>query len=188
MTQQGVDAVQFATIATAAGVTRQLVYRFFPSRQALVIEVLEDFADEMTQRFGRNVARDLPSNMAEATSIFVAAACDTIAAKGAGPWQLLDAHGPEPEIARRARAIQDRMIAPWHARIAAATGTNERQAKTVARMLVAAGRAALDLWCAGALTRDEAVRDAARGMSAILAAFTVAGDRHARRGTPRSPA
>jgi AcrR family transcriptional regulator len=34
-------------------VTRQLVYRFFASRQALIVAVLEDFVAELTGRFGR---------------------------------------------------------------------------------------------------------------------------------------
>jgi hypothetical protein len=40
-------------------------------------------------------------------------------------------------------------------------------------MIVAAGRAVLELWYGGVLTREEAVRDASRGVSAMLAAFTV---------------
>jgi len=47
----------------------------------------------------------------------------------------------------------------------------------VAHMVVAASRAVLDLWCAGALSREAAVRDTVRGVSALLAAFTVADGR-----------
>jgi hypothetical protein len=39
-------------------------------------------------------------------------------------------------------------------------------------MIVAAGRAALERWYTGDLTREEAVRDATRGVTALLHAFS----------------
>jgi AcrR family transcriptional regulator len=165
--------VQFAPVAAAAGVTRQLVYRFFPSRRALVIAVLEDFSAELEQRFGRGAARGIPGNLVEVTRVFVEAVCDTIDEKGAGAWRLLDWKGSDPELGRLAREIEDRLVGPWHARIALATGASEREAETLARMIVAAGRAVLERWYDGVLSREEAVRDATRGVSALLQAFTV---------------
>jgi len=57
MTTHGVDGVQFADVAAAAGVTRPLVYRFFPSRRALIMAVLEDYAEDLTVRFARGALR-----------------------------------------------------------------------------------------------------------------------------------
>ncbi len=165
--------MQFAEVANAAGVTRQLVYKFFPNRQTLLMAVLEDFAGELTRRFGESALRSLPDNMADATRIFVESVCDTIEAKGAGPWNLLDAKGPDAEVAKLGRAIADRLLEPWLGRIAHATGATPREVTALARMIVAAGRAVLDLWYDGTLTRDEAVRDASRGVGAMLGAFTV---------------
>ena len=54
---------------------------------------------------------------------------------------------------------------------------NAREVATLARMIVAAGRAVLELWYDGALTREEAVRDTTRGVSALLQAFTRPGRR-----------
>jgi AcrR family transcriptional regulator len=173
MTSRGVDGVQFAEVAAAAGVTRQLVYRFFPSRQALIMGVLDDFAEDLTQRFGRGAARSIPGSLDEVTRVFVEAVCDTIETKGPGPWHLLDSKGPDPEVARLGREIQDRLVAPWRSRIAETIGVSEREAATVARMVVAAGRVVLEQWYAGAMTRAEAVRDATRGVSALLEAFAV---------------
>ncbi|HEV7731847.1 MAG TPA: TetR/AcrR family transcriptional regulator [Candidatus Binatia bacterium] len=173
LTDRGVDAVQFAEVANAAGVTRQLVYKFFPNRQTLLMAVLEDFAGELTRRFGESALQSLPDNMGDATRIFVEAVCDTIDAKGAGPWHLLDAKGSDAEVAKLGRAIADRLLAPWLGRIKHATGATPREVTALARMIVAAGRAVLDLWYDGTLTRDEAVRDASRGVSAMLGAFTV---------------
>jgi AcrR family transcriptional regulator len=178
LTERGVDAVQFADVAAAAGVTRQLVYKFFPNRQALIIAVLEDFAADLTRRFGDGAARTIPGSVADATRVFIEAVCDTIEAKGVGPWRLLDAKGPDAAVARLAHGIDERLLAPWHARIAETTGAGDREVATLARMIVAAGRAALELWHVGGITRAEAVRDATRGVSALVEAFTVSG--HAR--------
>ncbi len=172
MTDQGVDAVQFAEVAAAAGVTRQLVYKFFPNRQSLLMAVLEDFADELTRRFGASAAKKIPKDLEDATRIFVEAVCDTIEAKGAGPWHLLDAKGPDAEVAKLGRAIADRLLAPWLPRIAHTTGASPREVTALARMIVAAGRAVLDLWYDGTLTREEATRDAGRAVGAMLVAFT----------------
>ncbi|HYC23970.1 MAG TPA: TetR/AcrR family transcriptional regulator [Candidatus Bathyarchaeia archaeon] len=184
MTAHGIDGVQFAHVAAAAGVTRPLVYRFFPSRQALIMAVLEDFAAELTERFGRGAMRSIPGTNVEVARVFVEAVCDTIEARGAGPWHLLDSKGPDPEVARLGEEIMDRLLVPWRGRIIEATGASEREAATLARMIVAAGRAVLELWCAGVLTRAEAVRDATRGVSALVEGFTRR--RTARRRSARS--
>ena len=168
LTARGVDAVQIADVAAAGGVSRQLVYKFFPSRQAIIKAVLEEFADALTAEFGRHALDRLPADLAGATQVFVEAACDTIQAQGAGAWHLLDSKGPDPDVARLGRSIVDRLVAPWPARIAGVTGIGEREAAIVARMLVAAGRAVLDLWCAGEISRHEAVRYATLGMTALL--------------------
>ena len=174
LTAGGVDAVQIPEVARRAGVTRQLVYRFFANRQALLLAVLEDFAEELTRRFGAQAALGFPGTLTDATGGFLDAVCDTIEAKGVGPWRLLDAKGADAEVARLATAIDTRLLAPWHARIARTTGAAEREVAALARMIAAAGRAVLELWHAGVLTRAEAVRNAARGVGALLAAFTVA--------------
>lgn len=171
MTTAGVDGVQFAEVAARAGVTRPLVYKFFPSRQALIMAVLEDFAGELAQRLGRGAMHRIPVSNAELAAMLVESVCDTIESRGAGPWHVLDSKGPDPEIARFGEAIADRLMAPWRSWIVQKTGVSEREAATVARMVVAAGRAVLELWCAGALTREEAVRDAARGVSALVEGF-----------------
>lgn len=184
MTTHGVDGVQFADVATAAGVTRPLVYRFFPSRRALIMAVLEDYADDLTVRFARGALRSSGS-LDEVARVFVEATCDTIEDKGAGPWHVLGSKGPDPEVARLGQDILDRLMAPWQARIADRLGMDDREAATVARMVVAAGRAVLELWYGGVLTRDEAVRDTARGVSALLAAFAAPHNGASRRRRPQ---
>ena len=185
ITAAGVDGLQFAEVAAAAGVTRPLVYKFFPNRQALIMAVLEDYAAELTERFGRGAMRSIPGSNAEVAQVFVEAVCDTIETRGAGPWHLLDAKGPDPEVARLGQAIMDRLMAPWRRRLQQATGASEREAATLARMIVAAGRAVLELWCAGALSRAEAVRDTTRGVSALVNAFSRTASARSRRSARR---
>ncbi|MGH7786202.1 MAG: TetR/AcrR family transcriptional regulator, partial [Candidatus Binatia bacterium] len=171
ITRRGVDGVQFAEVAAAAGVTRPLVYKFFPSRQALIIAVLEDYAGALTERFGRRSLDTIPGGVEDVALVFVEAVADTIESYGAGPWHLLDSKGPDPDVARRGQAIMDQLMAPWRAQMAVRLHISPRAAATLARMIVAAGRAALELWCAGRLSRAEAVRDSTRGVSALLQAF-----------------
>ena len=64
-------------------------------------------------------------------------------------------------------------MAPWRARIAETLGVSQQDAAILARMIVAAGRAVLELWYNGTLSREAAVRAATRGVSALLQAFSV---------------
>ena len=116
-------------------------------------------------------------SIGSAIGVFIEAICGTIEAKGAGAWDLLGGQGPDATIAKHARAVQARLMRPWRARIGEATGASKREVETVTAMLVAAGRAVLARWYAGDLSRSEAARDATRGVSALLEAFSSRGER-----------
>jgi hypothetical protein len=109
--------------------------------------------------------------------VFVEAVCDTIEAKGSGAWELLDARGPDPDVARLGQALQERVVAPWRTRIAERTGLSARETVVLAAMIVAAGRAVLERWYRGQLTRPQAVSYTTRGVSALLTAFPLRGRR-----------
>jgi len=138
----------------------------------LVLAVLQDFAEDLTARFGRGALASIPGSLDAVTRAFVEAVCDTIEAKGTGAWHLLDAKGPDPEVAKLGRKIQDDLVMPWHARISETIGVSDREAAMLARMIVAAGRAVLEQWYHGVLTREEAVEATTRGVSALLQAFS----------------
>lgn len=167
----GLDALQFTDLAAAAGVTRPVVYKFFPTREALVEAILSDFEAELASRFHAAARNASARSFAEGTRVFIDAICDAIEAKGPGAWELLGGHGPDAEAARLGRAAQARLMRPWRTSIAAATGASKREVETVTAMLVAAGRAVLERWYRGELSRAEAARDGTRGVSALLAAF-----------------
>jgi AcrR family transcriptional regulator len=170
--RHGTDGLELTRLAAEAGVSRPIVYRFFPSRQALIIGVLEDLESELAVRFAAVAARPFPADIGDATRLFIDAVCDAIEAKGVGPWELLGSKGPDPVVARLARRIHERLLRPWIQNVAVALGVDIREAETVSRMLVAAARSVLEQWYTGAITREEAVRDATRGVSGLLAAFS----------------
>ncbi len=176
LTEQGAEHLQITEIAARVGVSRPLVYRQFPTRHALVRAVLEDFAALVNERFQRALLRALPGTIASITTAFVEASCDAVEQRGAGPWQLLDARGADPELARLGRSIFARLLDPWQVQLAGFIGATPRRAASLLWVIVAAGRAALDGWIDGGLTRAEAVRDATTAVSALLVAFTAPQD------------
>lgn len=173
LTEQGVEHLQITEIATRLGVSRPLVYRAFPTRQALVRAVVDDFAMLVQERFQHALVRALPGTMESITTAFVEASCDAIEQRGAGPWQLLDARGTDPELSRIGRTSFARLLDPWQAQLAGFLGATPRRAEGLLWVIVAAGRAALDGWIDGRLTRAEAVRDATTAVTALLGAFAV---------------
>ncbi len=171
LTRHGLEQLQVTELAARTGVSRPLVYRLFPSREVLLRALLEDFTAQVSARFQAALVRTLPGSIEAITTAFVEASCDAIEARGAGPWQLLDARGAGPEVARVGREVFARLLDPWRDQLAAFTGVPARRAVNHLWVIVAAGRAALDGWIDGALTRAEAVADATRAVSALLHAF-----------------
>jgi AcrR family transcriptional regulator len=171
--REGTDGLELTRLAAEAGVSRPIVYRFFPSRQALIVALLEDLEQDITRRLD-DVAKhrlSASASLEDAARLFVEASCDTIEDKGVGPWELLASKGPDPAVARVARKIHARLLAPWHTHVANALGLGRKDAETVSRMLVAAARAALEEWYAGNRSRADAVKNATRAVGALLEAF-----------------
>lgn len=112
LSEVGAD-VRVEDIATIAGVGRRTIFRYFPSRDDLLIAALElaihNYLDTIPSREGRTVAEWLPD--------VVAAAVRANATYGIGYWQLVlrtDLEGPFGEAlsARRtARQTWSREIA-----------------------------------------------------------------------------
>src|SRR5580704_11139248 len=67
----GLEGLQFTDLATAAGVTRPVVYKFFPTRTALVRAILDDFEAELTRRFVAAAAALVDGSLGEATRVFI---------------------------------------------------------------------------------------------------------------------
>jgi AcrR family transcriptional regulator len=162
--QHGVDSVQITAVAEAAGVSRPLVYRLFPTRRALVVAMLEDFVAALDARFQRALPRVFPGSLSEIVAAFVEE-------RGAGAWRLLDARGVDPELTRAGHRILLGLVEPWHPRITELTGLSAKRTNALALVVVAAGRAMLEGWLDRQVGRKEAIRDTTRVVSALLAEF-----------------
>jgi AcrR family transcriptional regulator len=171
LTEGGVEQLQITEMAARVGVSRPLVYRLFPTRQALVQAVLEDFALLVNERFHRALVRALPGTVESVTTAFVEASCDAIEQRGAGPWRLFDARGADPALTALGRSVFMRLLDPWQHELGGFLGVPARRAGNLLWVIATAGRAALDGWIDGTLRREEAIEDATRAVSALLVAF-----------------
>jgi AcrR family transcriptional regulator len=174
LNERGLEALQVTSLANIAGVSRPLVYRAFPTREALLRAVLEDFAADVGERFQRALVHALPGTAASLTGAFIDASCDAIDAKGAVPWALLDPRGASPELARISSEIFARLLDPWQDKLAEFLGVPRRRAGNHLGIIVAAGRAALAGWLDGTLSREEAAHDATHAVAGLMGAFAAA--------------
>jgi AcrR family transcriptional regulator len=171
LNESGLEALHVTALAQSAGVSRPLVYRAFPTREALFRAVLDDFASDIGDRFQKALVRTLPSTGAALTRAFVEASCEAIEAKGAVPWALMDPRGISPELARVSREIFATLLGPWQERLGEFLGVPPRRAANHLGIIVAAGRAALAGWLDGSISREEAALDASRAVAALMSAF-----------------
>lgn len=177
LTDHGVEAVQITDVAVRANVTRPIVYRFFPTREALVLGVLEDFANALDTAYREALVRSFGEPIDVITREFVVASCDVIEAKGAGPWRLLESRGVGRAIGRAGLELHDRLFTPWFGQLAELTGVPESEIAMVISAVVSMGRAMLDFWIDGQVSRDVAIDGATRGVRALIVEFRSGLDR-----------
>ena len=169
--ERGVDGLRIPDVAAAAGVTRPVIYRHFPNRQAILMDLLESAGDAFVARLETAASLgfdDLPTLMRG----LLEGLCDEIEAQGAGVWKLLNSTGPDPDVEAVAQAVRDRMVAPWYARIAAVTRSDDREAAAITGMLYGMVPNLVTLWQTGALTKEEAVDLLMRGVGGLIQAFS----------------
>ena len=171
--REGVDGVRIPDVANAAGVTRPVVYRFFPNRQAILMDLLDEFGSVLEARLEESVGAGLADVEALLRSVVVAV-CDTVEETGAGVWKLLNSAGPDPEIESVAQSVRERLVRPWIARVAEVTGAAASDARALTAMIAAAVPAVLSQWLAGELRREEAVESLLRGVGGLIGAFSQA--------------
>lgn len=171
LSDRGVESVQITDVAEHAGVTRPIVYRFFPTREALVLGVLEDFAAALDSAYRDALVRTLGQPLEAIITEFVAASCDVIEAKGAGAWRLLDSRGIAVTTGRAGLELHDRLFSPWFRQLAEMTGVPEAEIAMIVSAVVAAGRSMLDFWIDGRVPREVAIVNAGRGVRALIVEF-----------------
>jgi AcrR family transcriptional regulator len=168
--QEGVDCVRIPHVAETAGVTRPVVYKFFPNREALIKSVLEEFRGELERR----VPQDLEGPNADVESItqgFIDGACDAIEAKGPGAWQLLRSLGPAPDVRAISQEIRDGLVAPWLVGLRELTGADETEARALADMLLAGAGEVIQRWIDEELSRTQVASLLQRSILAVLREF-----------------
>jgi AcrR family transcriptional regulator len=171
LTELGAGGVEIKEVARRAGVTRPVVYRFFPTRMALIGGVLESLQAELAARYQKALLSSMGETVDEITTTFIEASCDAIEARGKGAWHLLYARGSDLEAARLGAQALTRLLAPWMPRVAELTGLPAVRARHLVDVVVAAGGAALDGWLDGPLRRKDAVAMATRAINALLREF-----------------
>ncbi|MCA9566010.1 MAG: TetR/AcrR family transcriptional regulator, partial [Myxococcales bacterium] len=119
LSESGIDGVQITEVATAAGVSRPIVYRSFSNRQDLLKGVLQAFQAELSRRFSAQEVTVTGDDLTGICRAFIDCVCDTIEERGAGPWHLLDSKGPDPDVAEYSIQLLDHLLEPWVPGIAA---------------------------------------------------------------------
>lgn len=168
----GIDNVRIPYVAAAAGVTRPVVYKFFPNRHELIKGVLEDFREDYSRRVPNVDTPDETVDIATTARAFIDAACDTIEARGSGGWQLLRSVGPDQEIAAISKDFRRQLVQPWLTPLRTLTGVGEAEALALADVMVTGAGEILQRWIDGEFTRQQVATLLGRIIMAVLIEFT----------------
>jgi len=168
----GVDNVRIPYVAAAAGVTRPVVYKFFPNRRELVKGVLEDFREEFARRTPNIVEMDDTADIASIARAFIDATCDTIEAKGPGGWQLMRSVAPDQEISALSKEFRGQLVKPWLLPLSELTGVDDAEAQALADMMVSGAGEILQRWIDGEFSRQQVATLLGRIILAVLIEFT----------------
>jgi len=168
----GVDNVRIPYVAAAAGVTRPVVYKFFPNRHELIKGVLKNFREDYTRRVPNVTDPNRGVDIATTARAFIDAACDTIEARGSGGWQLLRSIGPDQEITAISKEFRRQLVQPWLAPLRALTGMDEAESLALADVIVSGAGEILQRWIEGEFSRQQVAVLLGRIILAVLNEFT----------------
>jgi len=115
--------LSMAQIARKAGISKPLLYHYFPSKQAYFQATFQSYADELRERIEPDPA--LPPQQALGESI--GSYLEWIEEHGAAYSKLIETAGAVPEI----RALVDQVRSETAARILDGLGVSTPQARTV---------------------------------------------------------
>lgn len=168
----GVDNVRIPYVAAAAGVTRPVVYKFFPNRHELIKGVLEDFREDFARRTPDVLETKGDGDVAAIARAFIDAACDTIESKGSGGWQLLRSVGPDQEISAMSKEFRGQLVQPWLLPLRELTGVNDIEAQALSDMMLLGAGEILQRWIEGDFSREQVAALLGRIILAVLNEFT----------------
>lgn len=168
----GVDNVRIPYVAAAAGVTRPVVYKFFPNRHELIKGVLEDFRDDFARRTPNILETEGDTDIATIARAFIDAACDTIEARGSGGWQLLRSSVHDQEISEICKEFRMQLVQPWLIPLRELTGVDDAEALALADMFLTGAGEILQRWIDGDFSRQQVATLLGRIILAVLNEFT----------------
>lgn len=168
----GVDNVRIPYVAAAAGVTRPVVYKFFPNRHELLKGVLEDFREDFARRTPDILEQDDAADIAAIARAFIDAACDTIEARGSGGWQILRSAGHDQEISAISKEFRGQIVQPWLLPLRELTGVEDAEALALADMFLSGAGEILQRWIEGEFSRQQVAALLGRIILAVLNEFT----------------
>ncbi|MGB5809409.1 MAG: TetR/AcrR family transcriptional regulator [Polyangiales bacterium] len=167
----GVDMVRIPYVASAAGVTRPVVYKFFPNRHELIKGVLEDFREDFAKRTP-DITQGADADIGSIARVFIDAACDTIEAKGSGGWQLLRSVAPDAEIGAISKEFRGQLVAPWLVPLRDLTGVPDAEAQALSDMFLSGAGEIVQRWIDEVFTREQVATLLGRIILAVLIEFT----------------
>ena len=168
----GVDSVRIPYVAAAAGVTRPVVYKFFPNRHELIKAVLEDFREDFARRTPDILNTEEDADVGSIARAFIDAACDTIEARGPGGWQILRSAGHDPEISAISKDFRGQLVQPWLIPLRELTGVDDAEAHALADMFLTGAGEILQRWIDGEFSRQQVATLLGRIILAVLSEFT----------------
>lgn len=174
LTSGGVEGVRIPEVAERAGVSRAVVYKFFPNRQAILLDLLEEFGKVLAARVEASLADEGLDDLDGLLERLFVDVCDSVSEAGSGVWHLLNSAGPDPDIESVAQKVRAGVAGPWFARVQEVTRAPERDAFVLTSMIAAVIPAVVELWLSGQVERDEAVVHLKRAVAGLIRAFSTA--------------
>lgn len=172
LTDGGVEGVRIPDVAERAGVSRAVVYKFFPNRQAILLDLLEEFGKVLQERVEASLADAGLDDVEVLLERLFVDVCDSVSEVGPGVWHLLNSAGPDPDIESVAQKVRAEVAGPWFARVQEVTRAPERDAFALTSMIAAVIPAVVDLWLSGQVERDEAVAHLKRAVAGLIREFS----------------
>jgi AcrR family transcriptional regulator len=155
LAKKGLLALRLDALASAAGVSRPVVYEHFPGRTALVIALYQDFADLLHARTKEVLASSLPSAEARVRAS-VRAYFDVVEERGEGIRILLASTGWDPEIEAAHHQIRRQTIRRWTEAVMESTDLPLAEAEAAASAMTASCWALIGQWQRGDIDRERA--------------------------------
>jgi AcrR family transcriptional regulator len=172
LTRGGVEGVRIPDVAEGAGVSRAVVYKFFPNRQAILLDLLEELGRVLAERVEASLADAGLDDVEVLLERLFIDVCDSVSEVGPGVWHLLNSAGPDPDIESVAQKVRADVAGPWFARVQEVTRAPERDAFALTSMIAAVIPAVVELWLSGQVERDEAVDHLKRAVAGLIREFS----------------